>query len=96
MKKLLVFIFGAFAFFEFMVVANAATYQPTKLGWVDFSYSSGTITEICTSTPTTIGKPRFCTNCLGGGAAGTVCTSTSTSAMGAGCDFVLSTGTQCK
>lgn len=73
-----------------------AVYQPQYLGWTTQSISSGTVNEICISTPPTVGYQRFCTNCVSGDGKGTVCTSTGTNAPGAGCDFTLSTGTQCK
>lgn len=96
MKNILGGIFIIFAFFEVVAIVGAATYQPQSLGLVDIAVSSGTLAEICASTPTMVGKPRWCTNCAAAGGAGTVVWSTSTAAPGAGCDFVLSSGTQAK
>ncbi len=70
-----------------------ATYQPTNLGWVTLSHSSGTVTEIVNSTAPTIGYPRWCTNCTANGGQGTLCTSTGTARFN---QFILSTGTVCR
>lgn len=94
MKKILVSLFVVFAFFE-AVVAMAA-FTPRNLGWSTISIASGTLNEICISTPPTVGYPRWCTNCAAGDGKGMVVWSTSTAAPGAGCDFTLSTGTQAK
>lgn len=93
MKKIILSILLVFGSFE---IVYAATYQPRNLGWVNVSVASGTVNEICISTPPTVGFLRFCTNCAGGGGVGTIVVSTSVAAPGAGCDFVLSTGTQAK
>lgn len=92
MKKLLIGIGVVFVIFETVYAA----YQPHNLGWTNISIASATVTEISISTPATVGMLKFCSNCAGGGGAGTICISTSVAAPGAGSDFVLSTGTQCK
>lgn len=89
---LLIGLFAVFALFETVYAA----YQPHNLGWVSVSVASATLTEINTSTAPTVGFLKFCTNCAANGGSGTICVSTSTNAPGAGSDFVLSTGTQCK
>ena len=96
MKRILTSIFCIFALFETVVVFGATTYQPMNLGWVNISIASNTVAVINASTAPTVGYPWFCTDCAGGGGKGTVCISTSIAAPGAGSDFVLSTGTQCK
>lgn len=79
---------------------------PVSNGY-DWTVSSGTsgiaptvftqtVAQICASTATAVGQLVYCSNCAAAGGAGTVCISTSIAAPGAGCDFVLSTGTQCK
>ena len=57
---------------------------------------SFTLTQINASTAAFVGELLYCNNCAAAGGAGTICVSTSTNAPGAGSDFVLSTGTQCK
>lgn len=94
MKRTIAVIFGLFLVFE--AINAVAAYQPHSLGWVNVSIASATLTEINASTASTVGVLRYCTNCAANGGSGTICVSTSTSAPGAGSDFVLSTGTQCK
>ncbi len=94
MKKILIGLFVVFVLFEGTVAM--AVYRPRNLGWVNVSIASATLTEINTSTAATVGMLKYCTNCAANGGLGTICISTSTSAPGAGSDFVLSTGTQCK
>ena len=94
MKNTLTAILAVFIVFECIAFLGAVTtYQPRSLGYVNFSYDTMTVTDIQNSTAPTVGYPLWCTNCLGGGAAGTVCTSTGTTLWG---QFVLSTGTRCQ
>lgn len=53
-----------------------------------------TIAQINALVPSAKGQSVFCSDCKGGGAAGTICTSTATAA--GGFDYVLTTGTICK
>ncbi len=51
-----------------------------------------TIAQSSTTIPTAKGQMIYCSNCFGGGNAGTLCVSTATAVD----SFVLSTGTHCR
>lgn len=92
MKRILCASAVIFAFFELVYFSYAAN-APANIGYVALAVSSGTATDIMASIAPAVGYIRYCTNCAGGGNAGTICISTGSTTAA---QFVLSTGTRCQ